>query len=179
MGRMNKFIFLTVISFLTFSASAQVKWHTIEEALEINKDAKKKIFMDIYTEWCSWCKKMDKATFQDPQIAAYLNENYIAVRLDAEQKEDIQVRKKTYKYVKNGFRGYNEFAIEILRGRMSFPTVVFFDEKLNIIQSLPGFQDKDRFSMIMKYFAEDHYTQVPWSRFMREQNAVKLAIDRN
>ena len=40
-----------------------VKWLTIEQAQELNKKKPRKIFVDVYTDWCGWCKKMDKTTF--------------------------------------------------------------------------------------------------------------------
>ena len=69
---------------------ATLKWYTWEEAVELNKTKPKKMFVDVYTDWCGWCKKMDKSTFADPAVAAYLAENFYPVKLNAEQKADIQ-----------------------------------------------------------------------------------------
>jgi len=53
-----------------------------------------------------------------------------------------------------------------MRGKLSYPTVVFIDENLGVIQPISGFQDKVQFEMIMTYFAEDYYTSVPWTKFV-------------
>lgn len=152
--------------FITLSSQSRVNWMSWAEALEKNQVEKRKIFVDVYTNWCGWCKKMEKSTFSTEHIADYINENYYPVKFNAEQKEDIIFNNKIYKYVGNfGRRGYHELAFEIMRGKMSYPTIVFIDEDLNVIQPIPGFQDVQNFEMIMTYFAENFYKAVPWKKF--------------
>ncbi len=43
--------------------SKTVRWLSWEEAIELSKEDPRKIVIDVYTEWCGWCKKMDKTTF--------------------------------------------------------------------------------------------------------------------
>ena len=110
-----------------------VKWMTWEEAVSAAKSDKaagrkpKKVFVDIYTGWCGWCKKMDTETFAQPQISAYLNDNFYPVKFNAEQKESIVFDGKTFKYVASGRRGYHELAAALLAGKMSYPTVIFLN----------------------------------------------------
>ncbi|MGB3078914.1 MAG: DUF255 domain-containing protein, partial [Saprospiraceae bacterium] len=61
------FLFFVV---LAFPATAQINWLTWEEAQAKNQQHPKKFIVDVYTQWCGWCKKMDKATFEEPKIAA-------------------------------------------------------------------------------------------------------------
>ena len=49
-----------------------VNWMSFEEAVEKSKKEKRKIFIDVYTDWCGWCKVMDKNTFSQPVIAKYI-----------------------------------------------------------------------------------------------------------
>jgi len=162
---------LVIFSFLilgsSFNATAQKKvdWLTWEEAMEKSKLEKRKIVVDVYTEWCGWCKKMDKTTFQADKIVEYINKNYYAVKFDAERKKQISYNDKEYSFIKSGRNGYHELAAELLQGRLSFPTVVFLDEETALIQPIPGFQDAVTFEMIIKFFAEDHYKKTPWPKF--------------
>jgi thioredoxin-related protein len=161
----STFVFISFLS-LNSSAQAPVKWYTFEEALEMMKVEKKKIVIDVYTDWCSWCKKMDKSTFQKTQIANYLNDNYYPVKLDAEQKEVINFAGQQFKYIDQGkTKSYHEFALAVTKGQLSYPTVVFIDENLNIIQSIPGFRNAQEFEMIMTYFGENMHKEVPWSAY--------------
>jgi len=149
------------------SAQNKVKWLSWEDALSANSKKKKKILVDIYTEWCTWCKKMDKATFQKDKVAKHINTNFYAVRFDAETRRDIDFNGKTYKYIRNGRKGYHELAAAITQGQLSYPTVVFLDEDLALIQPIPGFQDEKTFEMIMTYFSNNSYKSTPWASFTR------------
>lgn len=156
-------------------AQNRVKWMSWEEAVAKQADEPRKIFIDVFTDWCGWCKKMDKATFQQDHIAKYLNENYYSVKFDAELKESINFMDKEYKYIKQGRRGYHELAAAFLRGQMSYPTVVFLDEELKVIQPIKGFQNPKNFELIMTYFAENHYQNTPWQRYVNNYQS-NLAV---
>ena len=147
------------------SLNAQVNWLTWEEAQVRNQSEPRKFIVDVYTQWCGWCKKMDKATFGQSDISSYINSNYYPVKFDAETKSDIQFKNKTYKYVRQGTSGYHELAAEITFGKLSFPTIVFLDEKMNIIQPLTGYKDPESMDKIMKYFAEDYYKTTQWKKY--------------
>lgn len=142
-----------------------VKWMSFEEALERSKTEKRKIFIDVYTDWCGWCKVMDKKTFSEVNIADYLNEKFYAVKLDAEQEDDILFRDHTFKFVPNGRRGYHELAAWLLQGKLSYPTVVFLDEDFNQIQPLPGYREPKEFHPILTYFGEDQYKLMAWKDY--------------
>ena len=111
---------------------------SIEEAyaLTLTESTPKKIFIDVYTDWCGWCKRMDKATFQNPEVAAYMNEHYYNVKFDAEQKESIEILGNTFEFVPQGSRGYHELAAALLNGKMSYPTVVFMNPKFEMLKNI-------------------------------------------
>ena len=146
----------------------KVQWMTMEEALEKSKTDKRKIFIDVFTDWCGWCKRMDESTFVDPSVAQYLNDNFYAVKLNAEQQQEIVFNNKTYSFRKNGARGYHELAAELLNNRLSFPTVVFLDETLNIIQPIPGYLEAPKLETILNYFGTDSHKTTPWETYERK-----------
>jgi len=157
-------IFLSVLAIFFLSqlqAKAQEKkinWVTIEEAQELHKKNPKKIFVDIYTDWCSWCKRMDAETFSHPLIVDYINANFYAVKLNAEQTDPIVFKGVKYENERAGQRrGAHNFAIAILQGRMSYPSVAFFDENLSLIYALPGFRPPVRMEPVLVFFNEDVY----------------------
>lgn len=142
-----------------------IKWMSWEEAMERSATEPRKIIVDIYTVWCTWCDKMDEYTFSDPEIAHYINERFYPVKFDAEQKIKLKYKDKEYGYSKAGKRSYHDLAKELMGGRFSFPTIVFLDEELNVIQCVAGFKTPQQFQQITIYFADDHYRKVPWSTF--------------
>ena len=149
----------------------KINWMTFEEAVEANKTEKRKIFIDVYTDWCGWCKRMDATTFSDPAVVKYMNEKYYAVKLDAEQKEDIEFDGRTFKYVPNGRRGYHELAATLMNGKMSYPTVVFLDENFAMLQPLPGYRKAEEFLPILTYLGGDHHKSTPWESYQKQYKA--------
>jgi thioredoxin-related protein len=139
-----------------------VQWMTFEQAVEKSKTEKRKIFIDVYTDWCGWCKVMDKKTFSDPQVAKLLNEKFYAVKFNAEQREDIIFNGNTFKFIDDGGRGTHQLAAALLNNQLSYPTVVFLDEQFRMIQPLPGFRQAPEFHKIAQFIGDDHYKTLKW-----------------
>jgi thioredoxin-related protein len=92
-----KKIFITALTIFSLSVSAQeIKWMSLEKAVEAQKTTPKKIFIDAYTIWCGPCKMLDKNTFRNKDVATYVNENYYAVKFNAEGNETIKFQDKTF-----------------------------------------------------------------------------------
>jgi thioredoxin-related protein len=143
----------------------KIEWISMEEAMKRHEKEPRFWIIDVYTDWCGWCKRMDAVTFVDPHIVKEIQTNYYAVKLDAEQKEDIVIKDHTYKFVNEGRRGYHELAAELLQGRMSYPTVVFLDKNANIIQPLPGYQEPPQLLPILNYFSSLAYQNTAWAEY--------------
>ena len=138
---------------------AKIEWYDFEDAIKAAEKQDKKIFIDVYTHWCGWCKKMDAATFQNADVIKYMKENYIAVKFNAEQKEPIQYQGKEYKFIANGKRGYHELAASLLNGRLSYPTVAFLDEGGNLLTSVPGYRGPQQMEPLLVFFGENHHQE--------------------
>ena len=148
-----------------YVAEGRIEWLTFEEAVARNRENPKKIFVDVYTDWCGWCKVMDKNTFNHEKVAKFINSRYYAVKFNAEQTEDIVFRGHTFKFVAQGRRGYHELAATLMNGRMSYPTVVFLDEELNLITPVPGYQKPKEFFKILSFIGDDTYKRQNWTEF--------------
>ncbi|GMN07261.1 thioredoxin fold domain-containing protein [Croceitalea sp. MTPC5] len=161
-------ITLTLLFSLTLT-SQEVQWISWDEAVALSKSEAnpKKIFVDVYTDWCGWCKKMDKDTFQNPKVAAYMAENFYMVKMDAEGKEPIEHDGKTFNFIPQGKRGYHELAAALLQGKMSYPTVVFLDEELKMLSPVPGYQKVKPFLQIARYFGDDIYKEKDWKAYSK------------
>lgn len=145
------------------TATTAVKWISFEEAVEKSKTEKRKIFIDVYTDWCGWCKVMDKNTFTDPEIAKLLNEKYYAVKFDAEQTADVEFRGTTFKFVPFGNKGAHQLAMALLNNQLSYPNFVFLDEEFRIVPifsgstSLPGYRKPEEFHIFLDFVGGEHY----------------------
>jgi thioredoxin-related protein len=139
-----------------------VNWITFEQAVEKSKSEKRPIFIDVYTDWCGWCKVMDKNTFSDPEVAKILNGKFYAVKFDAEQKEDVLFNGTTFKFIPSGNKGYHQLAAALLNNQLSYPTVVFLAEDFSMIQPLAGYRKADEFHKIVQFIGEGHYKTIKW-----------------
>jgi thioredoxin-related protein len=146
--------------------ATEMRWYSWSEASELQKTKPRKLFIDVYTDWCGWCKRMDKNTFSDPKVAAYLAENFYPIKLDAEQKEDIVFGRDTFKYVTmdNG-RGVHTLAYSLLDGRMGYPSIVMLDEQYRRIMISPGYKEVADIMPELTFAAEQHYDSLSWDQY--------------
>ena len=143
-----------------------IQWITWEQATELNKTKPKKFVIDVFTEWCGWCKKMDREIFTDATVAKFVSENYYAVKLDAEQKTDIIFNNHTFKFVQQGRSGFHEFAATLLDNNMGYPTLVYLSEKYERTVISPGYKDAPTLMKELKFTAEEHYKKGTWDEYM-------------
>ena len=171
---MNKLlIFIALISSAALLSSTnnedeKIKWLTWDEAIELNKEHPKKIFIDVYTDWCGWCKRMDATTFADPEVVSYMNEHFYAIKLDAEMKENVTFKDQEFKYVKQGRRGIHTLAYSLLEGKASYPTFVTMTEGFDRIAISPGYKQPDQLIKELRFAAEERYKDESWSDYNRD-----------
>lgn len=159
-------LFLGCALLQTGFSQGSLTWMSIEEAEAACKKKPRKIFVDVFTSWCGWCKKMDQSTFRDSLVLKYAGEKFYAVKLDAESRDNIIFREKVFHYNEN--MRANELAVMLLNGQMSYPSLVFLDEKLKPIQTHGGYADPAQFNMMLHFFGENAYRKKPMNDFSRE-----------
>jgi len=70
-----------------------IQWHEFgEEAFAAARLANKPMLLDIGAVWCHWCHVMDRESYDDAEVAAIVNEHYIAVKVDRDERPDIDSR---------------------------------------------------------------------------------------
>lgn len=153
-------------------STSKIQWMTLQEAFEAIKKEPRKVLIDVYTGWCGWCKVMDKKTFTEPSVIDFVNEKFYAVKLDAEQKDTITIG--TQKYIWQN--GYNQAAVALLAGKMSFPTIVYLDEKFGMIQAVPSYQEPKQFHQVITFFGDNHYKKGEWEKYQQEVYPQKYGI---
>jgi thioredoxin-related protein len=154
-----------------FSAQSQVNWLSLEEAVLAQEDEPRKIVMDVYTSWCGPCKMMMANTFTNPDVIAYLNQNFYAVKFDAESKDPIRFKGHTFENpnFREGVRGRNSTHQLSRELRVNaYPTLVYFDEEAELIAPISGYKSPGQLEMYLKFFAQSFSSEVQqeqWEAF--------------
>jgi thioredoxin-related protein len=161
---------IMVFGFLNLSVTGQgkekIRWYNFEEAVELSSRNPKKILVDIYTDWCGFCKQMDAITFSNEQVAKYINEHYYAVKFNSETTDTIFFQGHQFINEGNGRRSAHQLSIALLQGKMSYPSVVYIDKDLALLTAVPGFRKPDQIEPILRFFAEGHYKDKSWEDYM-------------
>ena len=145
-----------------------IHWHTFQEAVQLSQKEKKKVFIDVYTSWCGWCKVMEKNTFTNPVIIKYVNEHFYAVRLDAEMKDTVRFNNSVFVNPSpNVPRSTHQLASSLLSNKLSYPTTVYLDENFNLLTQVPGYLQPNQLEPIVKYFGEDAYKTIQWDDYSK------------
>lgn len=169
-----KLLFACLFFFFTISSSIaqEIKWMSMNEALEAQKKQPKKILMDAYTTWCGPCKLMDQRTFTNKDVVDYVNEYYYAVKFNAEGTEEVTYR--DFKYTNPNYdpdrkgRNSQHFFANALK-ISGYPSLVFFDENSNVITPVVGYRTPEQLEIYLKMIAKDDYkkltTQEAWQNY--------------
>lgn len=160
---MNKIYFLLLL-FAAGSMTAQkVNWMSMEEALAAQETIPKKIIMDVYTTWCGPCKLLDRNTFGDAQVAAFINENYYPVKFNAEGTEEVTYKEFTYTNpnYQPGRKGRNSQHLFAHALKVNgYPSIVFFEENGDLIQAISGYKTPQQLEIFLKMIANDDYKKI-------------------
>ncbi len=174
---MKYLILVVLLSQLSFYTLAQTKgkpsavtpkpigihWMSLEEAQEQMKILPKKVYIDIYTDWCGWCKVMEAKTFTNKNVIDYMNDNFYAVHLNAETADSVFFKNK--KYGRLDGSNTNELAATFMNNKLSYPTSIFFDELFANPQPVPGYLDIPTIEMILKYIGTNKHKSVPFEKY--------------
>jgi len=146
----------------------QIHWVGFDEAVRLNSQHPKKIFIDVYTQWCGWCKKMDQSTYTDPTVVQYINKYYYAVRLDAETADTFHFKDHKFFNTKPYTRGFaNELASSLLDDKLAYPTTVYMDENFSRLTYIQSYMGTNDLMPVLKYFAENKYKSMTYEDYKK------------
>jgi thiol-disulfide isomerase/thioredoxin len=104
--------------------------YDLKEALEDASARRSYVMADFYTDWCGWCKKLDRETYENKEVSS-LMKDLICVKIDGDRSRDLVSR--------YAVRGY--------------PTIIFFGPDGKEVRRIPGFVEAPALVAILKEFA--------------------------
>ena len=145
----------------------KLNWLSFEEAEAMLLKKNKPVLIDLYTDWCGWCKVMDQKTYAKPKVIEYLNEKFYVIRFNAESKTPVKWKGKTYQFNPN-YRTH-QLAFELSNGELSYPNTIFIAEagKDQSPQSIAGILEPKEMEMLARYFAEGHYGKTAFNDYAK------------
>ena len=155
--------------------AAEIHWITSIDELQA-KMAKqpRKVYMDVYTDWCGWCKKMDATTFSNKNVVNYMNTNYYCFKFNAERKDTLHFQGQSY-YFQPEYRA-NSLAAKLMlgasgQGQMSYPTTILMMENFQNPQPIPGFMTVSQLEPVLTYFGDNVYKHQTWDAYSKSHKA--------
>jgi thioredoxin-related protein len=139
------------------SSEGRLHWVRFDEGSSTALQQKKKLLVDVYTNWCTWCKKMDKEVYADERVIRSISSNFVVVKLNAESDKKLN------------YQGSNMSEMDFARsvGVTGYPTTLFFDENLKPITSLPGYVTAETFVDILNYIGQNHYKTTSYQEYLK------------
>lgn len=167
---MKKILLLTLLGILSTGLYAQkIEWKTIEQAATTETKTNTRLyFVDFYTSWCGWCKKMDRETFTNPVVAKILNTYYIPVKFDAEGSAEFTWQGTRYgntAQVPGSRPSTHNFAKAVLGPQMGFPSFGLFNSDQSKLTLLQGYQSADDLIVVLWYFASGDNRRYPFDKY--------------
>ncbi len=144
---------------MTNAQTGELKWTNYTQGVREAAAMNKKVLIDVYTDWCGWCKKMDSDTYTDQGVKSYLNQEYVLVKLNAESnnKETLDTMQVTDAQLASAF------------GVNGYPTTVFLTSDGQPITAAPGFMKPAEFLNILRYIAGDYYKKMEFQEYLKSQ----------
>ena len=162
--RSIKILYL-IIFFISFNSFTQeIKWISLEDAVYLQKASPRNIIMDVYTNWCGPCKMLDRNTFSNKSVINYINENFYAVKFNAEGNDVVNFR--GYEFTNPNYdaskanRRNSSHQLTRSLGVSAYPTIIFLDKSSNLIHRLRGYQSPKQIEVYLKLFTDENFKQI-------------------
>ncbi len=163
------FIVAVQLSSFNVPNREKINWISIEQLNEMYYNDPKPILVDVYTNWCGWCKQMDKTTYENEKLVSYVNTHYYAVKFNAESRDSLSFNKKKYGY--DARYKSSELAKFLLFGNMQYPTTVFLSSIDAQPAPLVGFMKAKEMEAPLKYFGEKENAKQTFVEFNQKMKA--------
>jgi thioredoxin-related protein len=146
-------------------AVPEIRWMSIEDAVNTSLVTPKKLFIYIYSDHCGWCRRMNDISFKDTVIINYLNNNFYPVKLNTELSRDVTLGARIYKYIpadpSSGSPSHHELVVTLLNGRLAYPAMSFISEKMEYMGVEFGYKDPENLEAWLHFIAGNEYLKTP------------------
>lgn len=123
-----------------------VTWQGWNRGLDEARRTGRPVLVDVYTDWCGWCRRMEAEVYSRPEIREYLSTRFVAVRINAEASDAARYEG----------RAFTSRTLAARFGVSGYPTTVFLRPDGQHLVNVPGYMGGERFLQVLRYIAEGH-----------------------
>ena len=149
----------------TVEEQGLVKWYTFAEAQALNKKQPKPFIIDIYTDWCGWCKQMMRTTYADPNLATYINTWFYPIKFNAEGQDTIIYNGEIYFNPSKAPRSTHQLALKFLGNKLTYPSTLFIGNNFQFQLNTSGYLDSRQIEPILVYTVENIFRTTAFEEF--------------
>ncbi len=137
-------------------------WLAMAPAVAQSRAEQKVMLVHAYAVWCGWCERMDRETYTDSTVQAYVAEHFVATRIDLENQTEIPFFEHTMTMAALG-RAF---------GVAGTPTTVFVGPDGQPITKIAGFRDAPTLLLVMQYVNGGTYETESFQQYLDRINGV-------
>jgi thioredoxin-related protein len=145
-------VFLTLAALPLLAAPAGagpapgIAWRGWDRGLEEARTSGRPVLVDVYTDWCGWCRRMKAEVYSRAEIRDYLADHFVVVSLNAEASDPARYEG----------RAYTSRSLAARFGVSGYPTTVFLKADGGHLVNVPGYVESARFLQVLRYIGDGH-----------------------
>lgn len=123
-----------------------IAWRGWDRGLEEARSSGRPVLVDVYTDWCGWCRRMKAEVYARPEIRSYLDGHFVVVKLNAEGADPARYEG----------RAFTSRSLATRFGVSGYPTTIFLRSDGGHLVNVPGYIESARFLQILRYIGDGH-----------------------
>ena len=153
-----------LVSSRTRAAAGQKEiWRGWDQGLREASASRRPVLVDVYTDWCGWCKRMDRDVYVRSDVREYLSHRFVAIKLNAESAASASYQGKTFTSRSLAAR----FRVD------GYPTTIFLRPGGEHMANVPGYLDADRLLLLLHYIGDGYLDRgVSFDEFVKRSSGA-------